>query len=189
MQEFQAIVSVIILLAVPLSINALSPFIRIGADQISNRLDSFRSVLSIPDDRDQPVRILHLSFRDFLVQSRTKFLVDEPKKHKDIANFCLETMQSHLQKDICNLADPGALRADINPLHIRQYLPPELQYSCRYWIHHVKNSRALYCQIEEVRLFLQKHFLHWIEAMSLLGLISEVVSMLDLLRTVIPVSI
>lgn len=186
LQEFQAIVSVIILLAVPLSINALSPFIRIGADQISNRLDSFRSVLSIPDDRDQPVRILHLSFRDFLVQSRTKFLVDEPKKHKDIANFCLETMQSHLQKDICNLADPGALRADINPLHIRQYLPPELQYSCRYWIHHVKNSRALYCQIEEVRLFLQKHFLHWIEAMSLLGLISEVVSMLDLLRTVIP---
>lgn len=84
LQEFQAIVSVIILLAVPLSINALSPFIRIGADQISNRLDSFRSVLSIPDDRDQPVRILHLSFRDFLVQSRTKFLVDEPKSTKTL---------------------------------------------------------------------------------------------------------
>lgn len=45
-------------------------FSRIGADLISNRLDSFRSVLSIPGDQDQPVRILHLSFRDFLVQSR-----------------------------------------------------------------------------------------------------------------------
>ncbi|KAL6229305.1 hypothetical protein BDW75DRAFT_235316 [Aspergillus navahoensis] len=54
LQEFQAIVGVIILLAVPLSINALSLFLGIGADQISNRLDTFRSVLSIPGGRDQP---------------------------------------------------------------------------------------------------------------------------------------
>ncbi|KAJ6168709.1 hypothetical protein N7497_001552 [Penicillium chrysogenum] len=66
LQEFQDIVGVIILLADPLSINALSLFLEIGADQISNRLDLFRSVLSIPGDRDRPVRILHLSFRDFL---------------------------------------------------------------------------------------------------------------------------
>ncbi|KAI2791670.1 hypothetical protein POX_c04537 [Penicillium oxalicum] len=52
LQEFQDIVGVIILLADPLSINALSRFTGIGADQISNRLDSFRSVLSIPGDRD-----------------------------------------------------------------------------------------------------------------------------------------
>jgi hypothetical protein len=103
MEEFQAIVGVIILLAVPLSINALSLFIGIGADQISNRLDAFQSVLSITGDRDQPVRLLHLSFRDFLVQSKTKLLVDEPKKHIDIAKCCLNTMQNHLQKDICNL--------------------------------------------------------------------------------------
>jgi hypothetical protein len=76
---------IIILLADPLSINALSPFLGIGADQISNRLDSFRSLLSIPGDRDQPVRILHLSFRDFLVRSSSKFFVDERRKHKEIA--------------------------------------------------------------------------------------------------------
>jgi hypothetical protein len=188
LQEFQAIVGVIILLAVPLSINALSLFIGIGADQIGNRLDSFRSVLSIPGDRDQPVRILHLSFRDFLVQSRTKFLVNEPKKHKDIVKFCLKTMQGYLQKDICNLASPGTRRADIDPQDIRQYLPPELQYSCRYWIHHLKQSQDLSSDIKNVQLFLQKHFLHWLEVMSLLGLISEVVGMLDLLHTGISVS-
>ncbi|KAF7585341.1 hypothetical protein BBP40_011179, partial [Aspergillus hancockii] len=186
LQEFQAIVGVIILLAVPLSINALSLFIGIGADQISNRLDSFRSVLDIPGDRDQPVRILHLSFRDFLVQSRTKFLVDEPKKHKDIAKLCLKTMQSRLRKDICNLASPGTRRADINPQDIHQYIPPELQYSCRYWIYHLKQSQALSSETEDIRLFLQKHFLYWVEVMSLLGLISEVVGMLDLLDTDIP---
>jgi hypothetical protein len=188
LQEFQAIVGVIILLAVPLSINALSVFLGIGADQISNRLDTFRSVLSVPSDRNQPVRILHLSFREFLVQPRTKFHVDEPEKHKDITERCLKTLQSHLQKNICILESPRSRRADIDPQDIRQYLPPELQYSCRYWIHHLKESQVLSSKIEDVQLFLQKHFLHWMEAMSLLGLISEVVGMLDLLHADIPVS-
>jgi hypothetical protein len=189
LQEFQTIVGAIILLAVPLSINALSPFLGVGVDRISSRLDSFRSVLSIPSDRDQPVRILHLSFRDFLVQSTTQFHVDEPKKHKDIFKSCLKTMRSYLRKNICRLTDPGVLRADINSLDTRQYLPPELRYSCHYWVYHLKHSRGLSSEIEEVRLFLGKHFLHWMEAMSLLGLISEVVGILDLLRTITSVSI
>jgi hypothetical protein len=188
LREFQEIVGVIILLAIPLSINSLSKFLGKAADRISNRLDSFRSVLSIPSDRDHPVRILHLSFRDFLVQSGTRFHVHEPRKHKDIAQFCLRTMQGRLQKNICNLASTGIRRADIDPQHIRQSLPPEVQYSCRYWIYHLEESQVLTSEIEEVQLFLQKHFLHWVEAMSLFGLISEVVGMLDILRTVIQVS-
>ena len=189
LQEFQDIVGLIILLAVPLSINTLSPFLEIEVDRISNRLDSFRSVLSIPTDENQPVRILHLSFPEFLVRTTTKFRVDAPSKHKDVANSCLRTMRRLLRRDICNLADPGARRADIDTQQISQNLPPELQYSCRYWIHHLKNSLVLSSDIEEVRLFLNKHFLHWMEVMSLLGLISEMIRMLDILRTMVSVSI
>jgi hypothetical protein len=189
LQEFQDIVGGIILLAVPLSINTLSPFLGIEVGRISHRLDSFRSVLSIPSDRKQPVRILHLSFPEFLVQTTTKFRVDAPTKHKDIAKSCLSTMQRLLRRDICNLADPGARRAEIDPQNIRQYLPSELQYSCRYWTHHLRNSHPLSSDMKEMRLFLQKHFLHWMEAMSLLGLISEMIGMLDVLRAIVSVSI
>ncbi|KAJ5174130.1 uncharacterized protein N7482_000007 [Penicillium canariense] len=182
LQEFQSIVGIIILLADPLSINGLSAFLGIGADQISFRLKFFRSVLSIPDNRDEPIRILHLSFRDFLVQPGTQFYVDEPRKHKDIAKFCLQTMACHLQTNICNLDSPGTCTADIDAQHIRQHLPPELQYSCRYWIHYVERSQAVSSDIEDVRLFLKKHFLHWVEVMSLLGLLSDVVGLLDLLH-------
>lgn len=189
LKELQTIVGVIILLEIPLSINALSSFLEIGADQISNRLDSFRSVLSVPDDRDQPARILHLSFRDFLIRPGTKFSVDMVQKHKDIAKLCLKTMRCCLQRDICHLASPGTQRADINPQQIRRYLPPELQYSCCYWIRHLEQCHASSSEIEDVELFLQKHFLHWVEAMTLLGLMSEVAGMLDLLQRIIPVSI
>jgi hypothetical protein len=137
--EFQTIIGVIILLAIPLSINSLSLFLGIGANKISNRLDSFRSVLNNPSDRDQPVKVLHVSFRDFLIRPETKFHIDEPKKHKDIAQFCLETMRSRLRGNGCNLASPGSHRADIDPQRICQYLPPESQYSCRYWIYHLEH--------------------------------------------------
>ncbi|KAL5049138.1 hypothetical protein BDW71DRAFT_204890 [Aspergillus fruticulosus] len=184
LQEFQDIVGVIILLAVLLSINTLSLFLGIGADKISNRLDSFRSVLSVPNHQDLPVRILHLSFRDFLVTSRTKFLVDERQKHKVIAKFCLKIMRSRLRNNICNLASPGTHRAHSSDETMRQYLPLELQYSCHYWVHHLEEGQPLLSsEIEDVRLFLQKHFLHWVEVMSLLGLISEVVGMINLLYT------
>jgi hypothetical protein len=50
LKEFQKIVGVIILLEAPLSINALSLILKLGTDQISNRLDSLRSVLSVSGD-------------------------------------------------------------------------------------------------------------------------------------------
>ncbi|KAJ5490246.1 hypothetical protein N7453_011071 [Penicillium expansum] len=62
----------------------------------------------------------------------------------------------------------------------------EIQYSCRYWIYHLERSQVLSSEIEDLYLFLQKHFLHWVEAMSLFGLVSKVVGMLDLLHMVVP---
>ncbi|KAI7968621.1 hypothetical protein EIK77_000021 [Talaromyces pinophilus] len=109
LQEVQDIIGVIILLAAPLSIKALSRFLKKEIDEISNLLNLFRSVLHIPVDRDQPVRIHHLSFRDFLVTYKTKFQVNEQQKHRDIAGFCFEVMYKQLKKDICDLKNPNTL--------------------------------------------------------------------------------
>jgi hypothetical protein len=187
LQEFQDIIGVIILLAIPLSVNALSMFLGFEPDQISNRLDSFQSVLSVPTDQDLPVRTLHLSFRDFLVRREGKFGVNEPNKHREIALQCLKTMRRHLQKNICKLDSPGTYRADIDAQSIRQCLPQELQYSCRYWIHHLEKYDISAPETEELLCFLRKHFLNWVEALSLLGVVSEVIGMLDLLQRIIPV--
>ncbi|OJK02214.1 hypothetical protein ASPACDRAFT_1879572, partial [Aspergillus aculeatus ATCC 16872] len=167
LEEFHKIVGIIILLATPLSTKALSAFIGWEVERIRHRLKFFRSVLSVPDNQDLAIRILHLSFRDFLVQSGSKFHVDE---------------------DICNLQCPGMLRVDIDPAHILQCLPPELRYSCRYWIHHIEKSNDISSMTGEVQIFLQELFLQWVESMALLGLISEVVIMLDLLHRIVTVS-
>lgn len=188
LQQFQEIVGVIILLAVPLSVNTLSQFLGIRAGLISKRLDSFQSVLSIPGNRDVPVRILHLSFRDFLIDTKTMFYVDKQRTHKNIALHCLAIMCCRLKRDICNLESYGTRRTEIDTQSIDQRLPTELRYSCRYWAHHLVESKDLNSMTHNALLFLQKHFLHWVEAMSILGLTSEIVRMIDRLQPVIRVS-
>lgn len=67
LEEFKEIVGVIIILATPLSMNSLSQLIDRGPDNVKCRLDRLHSVLSVPNDFNSPVRLLHLSFRDFLL--------------------------------------------------------------------------------------------------------------------------
>ncbi|KAJ5792654.1 uncharacterized protein N7503_008632 [Penicillium pulvis] len=184
LQEFQKIVGVIVLLAAPLSINSLSVFLEIDADQISNRLVTLQSVLIVPSDRERPINMLHLSFRDFLIQTKSKFLVDGLRTHQEIAHMCLKTMQRYLRKNICHLKSPGTHRGVIDSLYLHQHVPPELMYSCRYWVHHLEHNNFSLSEIERVETFLQTYFLYWVEVMSLLGLISDVVEMLNILQRI-----
>ncbi|KAL4957112.1 hypothetical protein BDW69DRAFT_180996 [Aspergillus filifer] len=71
-QEFKELVGVIILLATPLSAVALSRLVNMDLDDINHRLNSLHSVLHVPPSSSIPVRLLHLSFRDFLLDAKTK---------------------------------------------------------------------------------------------------------------------
>ena len=188
LQYFQRIVGSIILFADSLPVNAVARFLGLQERLISNLLDSFRSVLRLPSGRDQPVQILHQSFRDFLLQTGSQFYIDKGQTHKNIALQCLSTMRAKLKKDICNLNNYGTKRMDIDERLINHHLQPELQYSCRYWVRHLEQCVVSSDMAQEVLLFLQQHFLHWVEAMATLGLASEVVLMINALQMITQVS-
>ncbi|KAF4772650.1 hypothetical protein HAV15_005067 [Penicillium sp. str.  len=106
LEEFKEIVGVIIILAIPLSINSLSHLIDRELEDVQCRLDQLHSVLSVPNNFDTPVRLLHLSFRDFLLdhhQEKSKFWIDEKYANQRLANRCLQIMQGSLEKNICKL--------------------------------------------------------------------------------------
>ncbi|PYH76158.1 putative G-protein beta WD-40 repeats-containing protein [Aspergillus uvarum CBS 121591] len=166
-QEFQDTVGVIILLASPLSVRALAQLTGIRERIIATRLQRFHSVLRIPANPEEPVRILHLSFRDYLVTTTEKsFFVDEQETHMKIASNCFRIMETHLQRNICGLTSYGTGFKDIDPQAISHHLTDDLKYSCRYWVYHVLASDTL--DDFEVLSFLQKHLLHWLEALSLM---------------------
>ncbi|KAK4646181.1 hypothetical protein QC761_0040130 [Podospora bellae-mahoneyi] len=185
LNEFQQIVGTIVLLAEPLSTTSLSKFIQIDRDIVIDRLDSLHSVLNVPTSAESPVRIFHLSFRDFLVdpakakeQKTYPFWVDEKATHRRIATRCLDLLSDYLKKDICDLRMPGTARADIESSVIDLHLPSDVRYACLYWVYHVQQSSSRISDDHQVYTFLERHFLHWLEALSLLGKISVTIGMI-----------
>jgi len=190
-REFQEIVRSIIVLESPLSVTSLAHLLGKAKDDISLRLDSLHSVLNIPDRDNVPVRLLHLSFREFLVDTsnqKSLFWVDERVRHDELASHCLQLMSqpNGLRQNMCDL-QPGSLRYEINEGRIISHLSPELQYACRYWVYHLKQSQRYVSDKATVDTFLRKHFLHWLEAMSLIGDTNKCVSLLETLSTLVKV--
>ncbi|KAI2885980.1 hypothetical protein CBS13152_7275 [Aspergillus niger] len=182
--RFNGIVGVIILLSAPLTISALSEFVGIRAKIVELHLGLFHSVLRIPDEQHLPVRILHLSFREYLLTTQSRFHVDAGTKHNDITSHCFRVMGQYLKRDICKLNSFSTRRADIRSETTKQYIPEELRYSCRYWTFHLMQSKRSISDISDVEIlsFLEKHFLHWLEVMSLMGELSEALRMMVTLK-------
>jgi hypothetical protein len=186
--NFQNIIGVVILLAVPLSLKSLSELLEVSERIIGVHMNFFHSVLTIPRDSNLPIRVLHLSFHDYLVDERRKskestsrFWVNEKEKHELITRQCLTIMGRCLRKNLCELPSYGTSQTEINPASKARFLPPALQYACRYWVYHLNRSSAPARSLNQVLLFLKEHFLHWLESLSILGLMSESLTAVDTL--------
>ena len=191
--EFRDIVGSIIVLENPLSLISLAHLLSIPKDDISCRLDSLHSVLNISSDESVPVRLLHLSFRDFLVdpqkRGKSPFWVNEIETHATLVSKCFQLMSSPkgLRQNMCNLLSPGVLRREIDEEMIASSLPPELQYASRYWVHHLEQSKGNIHDGDSSHCFLQKHLLHWLEAMSLIGETYKCIYMINSLHALVHV--
>ncbi|KAL8306287.1 hypothetical protein RB600_010221 [Gaeumannomyces tritici] len=176
---FRDIVGTIVLLADPLPCASLARILNRTQLDVGSRLLQLHSVLNIPDNPLVPVKLLHLSFRDFLVDQENRdanpFWVDSRETHKQLADRCLQLLSTGdtLRRDVCNLRHPGTFRPEISPQNINTALPPEVQYACRYWVHHWKESRRQIRDGDPVHLFLTDHLLYWLEALGVTGRIRE----------------
>jgi hypothetical protein len=193
LEDFQQVVGSIVILASPLSATSLDRLLGVPEGTVDSRTDLLHSVLSIPSRPDHPIRLLHLSFRDFLTDTEKRetnpFWIDEKDTHKKLATRCLKLLSTgeNLKKDICNLRTPEKLRADIDKQTIDSHLPSEIQYACQYWVYHLKESGSSIYDGDQVHNFLKCHFLHWLESLSLIGRLRESIGMVDSLMAIINV--
>ncbi|KAF1923485.1 uncharacterized protein M421DRAFT_104373 [Didymella exigua CBS 183.55] len=182
------VVGSIVVLLSPLSAGCLIALLDAAEEDISQTLEDLHAILNIPEDPAQPLRLHHPSFRDFLLDKKRcgddSFWVDERNTHKKLASCCLELMSglSGLRQDMCGLVGPGVLRIEIDEGTIASSLSPHLQYACRYWVSHLKQSQHNITNSDTTHIFLQRHLLHWLEAMSLIRELSQCVHLLDILQ-------
>lgn len=184
LHRFRYLIGSIVTLARPLSIRSLSRLLDITTDIIEDQLDLLHSVLSVPTDLDTPVRLLHLSFRDFLVDaeeahSKNDFWVNEEETHLKLFSQSLGLLSRVLKEDICCLRSPGTLQSDISQATIDKCLPVEVRYACVHWAHHQKLSNRRICDNDETHKFLATYLLKWLEALSILKQSAESIYMID----------
>lgn len=187
-QSFSHIIGAIITLAEPLSRKALANLLGISIADISLCLQPLHSVLQIPAEDDIPIRPFHLSFPEYLVSHEaqsTPYGVDSRTANQTLLQASLRLMSSSygLRKNICDLKYPGQARKDIPMQTVLKAIPSELRYACRYWITHLTSSEKPTCDDDEVYIFLQHHFLHWVEVCSYIGQLSGAINSIAILQS------
>ncbi|KAL4907027.1 hypothetical protein BDW74DRAFT_176626 [Aspergillus multicolor] len=170
---FRMSVGSIITLFEPLGVAALTRLLGAPQNRVEGTLQGLHSLLSVPEDDVTPVTLLHLSFRDFLLDGKRcadeSFLVEEAKQHEVLLHRCLQVMLSGLRQNICSLPYPGVLASDVGPVLVAECIPVHLRYACIYWVGHLRASGVQITDGGEVHEFLKTRFVFWLEAMALLG--------------------
>ena len=191
-QELRQIVGSVVILFDSLPATVLARLLDVPEGTIRARLRSLHSILEVPKDQGRPIRLFHLSFRDFLLgkdRCPDQLWVDEKTAHSSLVGSCLEAMSNVLKRDMCGLRMPGALASEVESNTVSHYLPAHVQYACRYWVYHLHQGNIDLSDNGPIHIFLQEHFLHWLEALSLVRKMSEGVLMVKILQSMVNVSI
>jgi hypothetical protein len=181
----------IVTLLSPLSILSLSRLLRFQPEEVHDYLEDLHSILDIPKDHTRQIRLHHPSFRDFLLNKDrcNDSWVNEKQANERLASRCIQLMSTSLKDNICGITIPGTLVADIESCRVEQSLPPEVQYACLHWVQHLRRSGAQLQDNDYIHQFLQKHLLHWLEALSWMQKISEGIVEIISLESIISVSV
>ena len=190
--QFRQIVGSIVVLFD--SLPAVSLFRLLGKEEreVRPRLHGLHSVLDIPTGQEGLIRLIHPSFRDFLLNkdrcSDLRFWVAEEAAHNNLFVSCLKLLSNKLREDICNLRHPGTLAGEVGSDVVENRIPLDVQYACRHWVYHLRQSNTIPRDNDQTHRFFQHHFLHWLEALSFMGKISDSIHLIRALEVLLSVS-
>ena len=167
----------------PLSINALDSM-RDGFPHeddhysVGDVLNSMASLLSGTNTTSTPIRPLHASFYDFLLDERRsgEFFVEQGNVHHDLALASISVMQAGLQFNICGLETSYLTNLEVVDLdkRIEENIPPHLLYACQFWAVHLQAAGFNPELAQSVSGFVTgEKLLFWLEVLGVCKLIRE----------------
>jgi WD40 repeat protein len=190
--SFRRIVGCIVVLFDAMPLADLATILGEPKSDIISTLHSLHSVLDVPEEETRPIRLLHPSFRDFLLNParclNQTFSVDARATHHHLLNCCLRLMKNHLRRNMCNLERPGKRAHDLAKADVDKCIPFPVQYACRYWIHHLQQSKVDPAEHPDIKDFFQARFLFWLESLALIRRLSDGVIMVRLLEAMLTVA-
>jgi hypothetical protein len=195
--NLKRILSAVVLALNPLSRDGLLKLLDIDSALISTTLRHLHSVILVPADGSEKIRVFHKSFPDFLLDSNRcpdpRFHLDSPTRHGDMMMICLDLV-GKLKINPCSLP-PFVMNQDIpDPSQLLEdRLGSGLRYACKYWSTHLllSSTSGEYRSrsVASVSRFFDRGVFPWMEIMSLEGRLEDVVySMNHMLEWLVKVS-
>jgi hypothetical protein len=187
LQQLQLVLAAIIFLKNPLPASGLGGLLDLKPHSIARWLRNLNAVVNNSGPVDSPVQLFHKSFSDFVVGYKldgVEFQITETEAHSLLASACIKRMANEtngLKQDMLQ----GKTRSDT----ISEIVPIDLQYACTFWVHHLDQSKQAVNDDGEAYVFFKKHFLHWLEVLSLTYNMSEGVIMMRELDKLLAVSV
>jgi NACHT domain len=172
--RLKMVLGTIIFLRDPLSPLALEELLNLTRNTVRETLIHLQSVVIVPENDGQTIRLLHPSFFDFMTNlsrcQNAMYAVNAETQHALLARTCLQTFRG-LRRDICGIGNPCILNSEVEdlPARITRTIPDHIQYACRHWAWHLTNASVSDILIGLVDEFCSKHMLYWVEVCSLLG--------------------
>ena len=177
----------------PLTLKELHPIAELSEvpmDDIHQLVELCGSFLIL---RKEVVYFVHQSAKEYLNKSDKIFPQGCTKEQSAIVSRSLQCMSDTLGRDMYDLRNPSCLIEQVecpvpDPL-------ARIRYACVYWVDHLceihdnLQSRVDLCDNGMIDVFLKRHFLHWLEALSLMKSMSNGVVMLRKLESMLAVSI
>lgn len=144
--------------------------------------------------REDTIIFVHQSAKEFLLRETQTgvFPGGIEARHQKTFSRSLKAMFQTLRRDIFQLKFPGYPIEKVIPPSPNPLAPA--QYACVYWVDHLRHSRCHKkkdLDIDErgcVGDFLQTKYLHWLEALSILGSISQGIAAMLKLEGLVQVS-
>lgn len=150
-------------------------------------LADLNSLFLVPASPSEPIRLMHTSIRDLLIDRRRcgerAYWVNLAENHQRLGAVSIRQMNRHLKENICGLSDISKSSSEVQDI-VERELSKGIQYCCRSWAVHTTEghswSESRACsgvQKAEFESFSHEKVLFWLEVMSLLGLTSEAIVM------------
>jgi NACHT domain len=194
--RIKTIVGSIIVLRDPLSARNLERLLNMNSENedscVQTTLIHLHSIVILPEDDTQVIRLLHPSFFDFLINPdrclNMKLVVNAEAQHTLLAQACLHAMRD-LRRNMCRIETPIIFQNKVanHSAHISRYISPHLQYACRHWASHLRCAMVSDLLVDLLNQFCSRYLLYWVEICSLLGDLRNLLLSLDNARKALAV--
>ncbi|CAI7659582.1 unnamed protein product [Penicillium palitans] len=166
----------------PIAFDELASLVELP-DDLSDDSEALSEIIAICGSfltvREETIIFVHQSAKEFLLGETQNGVLPRgiEAEHHEMFSRSLQAIFKTLQRDIFQLKFPG--------FPIEKVVPPSpdplaaARYACVYWVDHLHHSGCYETKdidVDERRCvgnFLQKKYLHWLEALSILGSLSQ----------------